>query len=1040
MLKTRAKQDQPPVQPVNKPILCNPYEEPAEHWVYESTTGEPIRTSGRRPASYWYKDQRTGSAQLSLLAEESRDDLPLINALRDDVRRWRGTNYECATPVTKQLLAHWAREDRPRRLFFCQLEAVETVIYLNEILASGKRPRWTPKLSPDDYGRLCRGEAPSLTGGMIGNILPTLIDTPNEGGPPLTRYGCKMATGSGKTVVMAMLIAWSLCNRGQVPSDVRFPSAALVCCPNLTVKERLQVLRPEHPDNYYAAFGIVPTKYRPLLDAGRVLVANWQGFGEESPHAEGGKTYQVVNKGPESNEAYAKRILGDLAGRGPIMVFNDEGHHAYRPKPPETKEEAAEATAAKEENWEATIWIQGLDRINAAEGAGIKRCVDLSATPFYIAGSGHPEGAPFPWIVSDFGLVDAIESGIVKIPRLPVSDVTGRPEPKYFRLWGWINDQLKASDRLPGKAKKPKPEAVWREAEGALRTLASQWKAQFEAMQTLSPNQVRIPPVLIVVCDNTDIAEIFYRHIAGEEVISAIDGADEADDEDEEGEDASKAAKGKGAKTKVSYGHGRVFPEYFGNHAGPGGRRTLRIDSKLLAEAESEAGGSKQKAAEELRRIVATVGRPGEPGEHIRCVVSVGMLTEGWDANNVTHILGLRAFGSQLLSEQVVGRGLRRMDYTVDPETGQLSEEYVDVYGIPFSVIPFRGNPVDKPVPQPKPKQHVRALPERSAYEIRFPIVEGYAFALKRNIVRADIGGMDVLEIEPEWEPTAVFVKPQVGYSEGRVGAQGPGRFEYQNREEFYASTHLNQIAFEIARQVVGVLVGDYELPGGSQGKRSLRLQSRHQLFPQVLRLTLAYIDAKVRFKDEDPRELGLERYVRQVVDRLVAAIEPDASEGEPPLLPILNRYQRSGTTADVDFKTVTPCFPTVRSHLNLVQADTSSWEQSAAFRLEQATDVVAFYARNEGLDFAIPYDFGGGTHRYEPDFLVRMTDGTTLLLEIKGYEDNEDRAKYGAARRWVRAVNTWGEAGRWAFHVCKDPQMLAADLRRLFPVAKAAD
>ena len=334
----------------------------------------------------------------------------------------------------------------------------------------------------------------------------------------------------------------------------------------------------------------------------------------------------------------------------------------------------------------------------------------------------------------------------------------------------------------------------------------------------------------------------------------------------------------------------------------------------------------------------------------------------------------------------------------------------------------------------------MRALPERKDFEIRFPVVEGYAFALKRNIVRADIEAMDVLEIEPEREPTAVFVKPQVGYSEGRPGAHGPGRFEHQDRQEFYDSTHLNQIAFEIARQVVGILVGDYELPGGAQGKQSLRLQSRHQLFPQVLRLTFADIEQKMRFRGADPRELGLERYVRQVVDRLVAAIEPDASEGEPPLLPILNRYQRWGTTEDVDFKTVTPCFPAERSHLNLVQADTSTWEQSAAFQLERATDVVAFYARNEGLDFSILYDFAGGSHPYEPDFLVRLADDTTLVLEIKGYEDNEDRAKYEAARRWVRAVNAWGDAGKWEFRVCRDPQMLAVELRQSFPAAHAAD
>lgn len=387
------------------------------------------------------------------------------------------------------------------------------------------------------------------------------------------------------------------------------------------------------------------------------------------------------------------------------------------------------------------------------------------------------------------------------------------------------------------------------------------------------------------------------------------------------------------------------------------------------------------------------------------------MLTEGWDANNVTHILGLRAFGSQLLSEQVVGRGLRRMDYAVDPATGKLSEEYVDVYGIPFSVIPFKGQSVANPKPQ-QPKQHVRAMPERARFEIRFPVVEGYAFALRRNLIRAEIGAMATLEIEPNREPTAVFVKPQVGYTVGRPGSQGPGEFVEQDRAEFYATTHPQQIAFEIARQVTACLVGDATSPG-ARGSAALRQQSRHQLFPQVLRLTLDYLDRKVDYRGADRREVGLERYVQQVVNRLLTAIEPDTAEGEPPLLPILNRYQRFGSSADVDFKTVRPCFETRRSHVNLVQADTAAWEQSAAFRLEQAEETVAFYVRNEGLGFAIPWEDLGVSRHYEPDFVVRMRDGTTLILEIKGHEDNDDRAKYEAARRWVRAVNGWGETGQ---------------------------
>jgi type III restriction enzyme len=353
-----------PIQPVNKPILCSPYEEPTEHLVYDRATGEPSRMSSRRPASYWYKTQRTGSVQGELFAEEERDDLPLVNALREDVKRWRQANYENTTPVTKQLLAYWTRTDRARRLFFCQREAVETIIYLTELWASGRRTRWNPTFDVDDYRRLLTGEKPSFVTHMRGNTFPTLVDTPHELGlPPLTRYGCKMATGSGKTVVMAMLIAWAFCNRGRVPGDERFPSAALVVCPNLTIKERLQVLRPDNQDGtYYDEFDLVPSQLRPLLNAGRVLVTNWHRFAPESPHSECGRSYIVVNKGEESPEAFARRVLGDLYDRAPIMVLNDEAHHAYRPAPVE--ETARLSAAEKAEREEATVWIAGLDRIN----------------------------------------------------------------------------------------------------------------------------------------------------------------------------------------------------------------------------------------------------------------------------------------------------------------------------------------------------------------------------------------------------------------------------------------------------------------------------------------------------------------------------------------------------------------------------------------------------------------------------------------------------------------------------------------------------
>lgn len=1051
MAKPHPQQQDIPIQPVERPILCSPYKEPDQHWKYDTVTGAARKEPGRRPASYWYKTERTGSAQMSFLAQEQQDDLPLPNLLRDDVRRWREADYRGATLATRELLRHWAREDRERRLFFGQREAVETIIYLAELRFTGRtsRLRFTPKLTDEDLARLLAGQRPGPAFQLAqgAEFYPTLVDKPADPSLRLLRRVCaKLATGSGKTLVAAMLIAWAFVNRGVSPESREYPDVALLCAPNLTVKERLGVLRPDAPDNYYDAFNLVPAKWRPLLHRGTVIIENWHRFAPESPHKEGEKTYTVVDKGEETPADFLRRILGSAADRLPILVFNDEGHHCWRPAPGVAAGSGLtgdDRATFDDEAQEATVWVSGLDRLNAAGGGapGIFMVVDLSATPFRIKGSGYPEGQPFPWIVSDFGLVDAIESGITKIPRLPVQDTTGRPDPKYFRLWEAIRDGLQPGEKLPGRSGKPKPDVVWREAQGALVQIMGQWKERFERIQAAQPGVDRTPPCVIIVCDNTDIAEEFYRRISGEQVIEAVTQADveEVLDEDESEEEPATPKRGKKAKPRISYGSGEVFPELFSNTAAR--KVTIRIDSKLLAQAEAGggAGGKKRAdAAEELRRVVATVGKAGEPGEHVRCVVSVAMLTEGWDANTVTQILGLRAFTSQLLCEQVVGRGLRRMDYRPDPATGLLAEEYCDVYGVPFSVIPFRGRPANKPEPDDTPLNLVRAVPERAAMEMRFPVVEGYAFALRRNLIRCDVGAMEPLRIEPNREPTGTFVRAQVGYKEGggMAAAQSPFGFDQQDRQAYYDDMHLQTILFQAAQRIVEELTEAGTAGEEGRKRRVFALQSRHALFPQVFRVVEEYVRRKVDFNGAPEPELGLERYARQLVERVRDAIQPDEASGEPPLLPLLNRTQETGSTSGVAFRTKRPVVATMASHIGHVVADTAAWEQSAAFRLEQAAKngIIRCYARNEGLDLSIPYEFLGIDHGYEPDFLIRlaMPDGKpdlTLVLEVKGHEDNQTTAKHDGARRWVRAVNNWGRLGRWDFHVCRNPQMLEAEL-----------
>ena len=1027
-------QESLPIQPVDKPILCSPYREPDQHWVYDRVSGIPTRTPGRREASYWFKTERTGSSQLTLgfMAEEDRDSLPLVNALRDDVRRWRAAEWPGASPTTRTLLQHWSRDDRLRRLFFCQIEAVETILYLQEQLARGRTPsRFKPALSLADHAALMAGHNPRPLD-WVARVAqhPKLIDQPHalaDGASlaPLLRYGCKMATGSGKTVVMALLIAWALCNRGR-SGDPRYPRHVLVVCPNLTIKERLAVLQPGDADNYFDQFDLVPSALRPELAKGKVLVTNWHAFNPAAEEIRVGGV-AIGRLGPESDVAFASQRLGALWDGEPILVFNDEGHHAYRPAP--VREGDALNAEERAEREEATVWVTGLDRINAA--CGIALCVDLSATPFYLHGSGYPEGSPMPWIVSDFSLVDAIESGITKIPRLPAVDNTGRPEPQFFKLWQHVTANLASGERLPGG--KPKPEVAFGKAQAALLTLAGQWKGRMAQIDAAAPGQDRTPPVMILVCDNTDIAAHFHRMISGEETIQAEASADDTDDADDDGEAPKRRKKPKPIKR---YGNGLAgFPELWNQ---PGAEVTLRIDSNLLAAAESQdPNANRKEAAEELRRIVATVGRPGTPGAHIRCVVSVNMLSEGWDANNVTHILGVRAFGSQLLCEQVVGRGLRRMDYTPDPATGLLTEEYVDVFGVPFSLIPFKGRtPGDPPPPDDRPKHEVMALPERAGFEIRFPVVEGFVVDLQHHALHCDVLAMEVTRLDPNETPSAAFLRPQVGYAVGTPGAQTGFGFDIVTREVYYQEVHPQTIAFEISREVVRRLT-DAAHPGSER----LRVTGRTALFPQVLGFTEQYIAHRVQFNGMHPCELGLQIYVQRVVGLLEAAIRPDEARGEPPLLPRLNRYRPTGSTASVRFKTVKPVQATHASHLNFVAADTGAWEQAAATQLEMAAaqGLVICYARNDRLELTVPYEFQGQARAYEPDFVVRLADGRHLLLEIKGQQYADTPAKHQAAQRWTNAVTRWGRLGAWQFAVCRDPQQLLAQLQALAAARPAA-
>ena len=1007
------------------PIINSPYHAPAKHWRRSKDDGIVGIIENRRPAGYDFQTQ--AQQRLAFAVEEDYFELALVNRLREDVGHWRASGYRGATGVTKELFAHWFSSKRERPLFFCQREAVETIIYLAEMRLPGRSSSTGFRnfaLSDADLIAIMNGSAPSFQESE-NPIVPSLVDPSPHYPLELMRLGCKMATGSGKTVVMALLLAWSFCNHAYNPHSSVFPGAALIIAPNLTVKERLEVLRPDIGGNYFEQFDIVPGKWSAALQTGKVLVTNWHRFAPESSDVENGVKYRVVDKGDESPQDFARRVLGDLYERMPILVLNDEGHHCWRPAPGDKQNHSenvlATALGDKNEKETARRWLEGLDKINngRADGkGGVALCVDLSATPFYLAGSGHPEGRPFPWLVSDFGLRDAIECGIVKTPRIPVQSNTGRGEPEFRDLWAYIHKDTSHADRLSG-GKKLKPEVIYQRAQPALVQLAGQWRERLHQHERAGEDA--IPPVMILVCDNTDVTKLFYEMISGEREEDAPLTLAEIEAQDDEY--ATQKAK-KPAKITV-YGPSDVFPELANT---PTEKRTIRIDSKLLAEAESDDPNVKRDAAADaLRRVVATVGRRGQPGEQVRCVVSVSMLTEGWDSNNVTHILGLRAFGSQLLCEQVVGRALRRLSYEVNPETGLLEEEIADIYGIPFSLTAAKGQPQNVTPPVPPTYTAIKALPQRVGFELKFPNVEGYApFSVGVKTLHCDIGAMQELHVEPTSIPTATFVAATTLEN----GGEGFG-WDLQDREQYYAMNHLQTIKFRIA----ALLLDDLLRPRDEEDLKAqkLSLQARHLLFPQIFAFVDAYIgtpqrESKVRFNGQNGCEIGLQTYVSRIVQRLRDAIFPDESAGEAPLLPLLNRFKPIGSTRDVNFVTARIVKATQKSHLSGMVGDTQSWEQAAAFALESSSHVRC-YARNDRLGLRILYEYQGIEHFYEPDFLVEMLDenSTKVLLEIKGHEDDQDRAKHGAANRWLEAVNNWGQLGVWEpqIRVCKEPQML---------------
>ena len=998
---------------ISNPIINSPYNVPECHFEIGPTGPTGTIVPGRRlsesfvpvPPSKKGRPVEQQAFDFDITGER-REQNSLINEIRGQVELWRARNWNGVTPYTRKLLAHWAAgpPTRDDPVLFCQREAAETAIFLAEVAGRHGTADFRRRLEPDN--RLH-----------------------NDG---LPRVGLKMATGTGKTVVMAMIIAWQTINKVMTPKDARFAKRFLVVTPGITIRDRLGVLHPERDDSYYQERDLVPGDLWDALLQAQVEIVNYHAFlPRDSKEIQGvsantrkllrGAKPEVADAFEETPEMIAARILrafGTTKGTatGEIVVLNDEAHHCYQDKLLDHPDDEADKED-QERNRDARVWFRGLHALRRK--VGVKVVYDLSATPYYLKGSGYNEGFIFPWVVSDFSLMDAIESGIVKIPRIPVDDDATGKELVYLNLWDNIHPPLpkRRSTRDAGLGSESwvMPETL----EGALRSLYRSYENQHAGYEQTLEALGEPPPVLIVVCPNTLVSKLVFDWIAGHEM-EMPDGTPRLVPGNlpllSNVEDGAWAARQRTILVdSVQLESGEPLGAEFKKDAA----REIEVFKQAYRLRNPGADVEKITDADLLREAMNTIGKPGKLGEQIRCVVSVAMLTEGWDANTVTHILGIRPFRSQLLCEQVVGRGLRRRSYAVDVDTGHFEPEYAEVYGVPFAFIPG-DRPVAKPKLPSRPEE-VRAEPDRWPLAIRFPKLDGYRVELPDEPLHADFDERSRLHLDQASVALWVESRGVVGESE-QVDLEG------------IRNARTQRIAFSIANTLA-----EHEEFFAAHGG-----VERPWLFPQLIEICRRWLDECVT---TDPGVtkgyLLLTQAGARAAEKVFGSIVRYPENRTALLMPIIRRFDPIGSTDNVRFVThkVVMDPPPTKSHLNHVVLDGlrgNSWEEGLAQVLEHH-DRVKSYVKNERLGFTIPYVHEGRTHEYVPDFLVRLVTEPreverTLIVEVSGSRKSPGptAAKADTARnQWCAAVNNWGEFGRWGYVELRNPAEFATALNR---------
>lgn len=912
--------------PRTRPILCHPYTEPYRHWELDAR-GRATATinTGRRPSS----------PSLTVVPGTTRAEADTdqthgrINCIRLRVSEWRNGGWPGATSASKTLLAHWYDTTVPR-LYWAQIEALETLIWLAEVAPHANTNK---------------------------DILNEIDGFNTKYCDSLPRLASKMGTGTGKTTVMGMIIAWQACNASIDP--VKYASQFVVMSPSTIIRERLAQLDPAVPQNVYDRMSLVPLTMRSRVGAATVEVRTYHAFQTnnalsllKATSIEKSVLARNFDGAPtESVSDMLKRVLNNRINFSiPLVVINDEGHHCYKPGTARVRRENAK------DRTKAALWFKALMGMLSESGRSNMLCIyDLSATPRFIERGETRTDSLFPWTVSDFPLTDAIESGMVKIPRVPLG-----------REGVDVNACRNIYENTPESARRLDADGLPEQVEAPLRALYDDYKGVSDAWAKAGWD---IPPVFVIVANTIDNAKELARYVAGSD-------------------------------RNGTWTDGKF--DLFSNRPGDP-LRTLLVHSDLgeadLTVAEmrhmgivAEAGrlgrpnADVQTGLETLREALDTIGQRGRIGAHIRCVVSVSMLTEGWDAKNVTHIFGFRRFGTQLICEQVAGRALRRPD--TEATGWHQVPSYAEIFGVPFDYLLDATPEAEGPV---APGQSVTSNAVIDPHlAIKFPLVEKYHW-LRTSSVKVALDSNKICAFE--------LVEEELT---GEAGASKPIGMR--------SCPDMDSATWFLAAETVKKLAEGANVDRG-------------ELFCKMVPIVVDWIAKAIKRDDYDPRWLCAMPNRTRITDAVILACDITSSDGSGHMDPKPD-VTKEDTTTGRDYTTTVPDHdyvydsPIRCSHTSAPCH--SKLEARVARVLDGLSTVEAWMRNHPKIGWAIPYYYDGRWKQYQPDFIVRLnTQGMVIscIVEVKGVEDDESRSKAHFAKNvWVKAVNAEGDYGKWAF------------------------